>query len=183
MDDFLTEKQIERINRIRAERAAKKVMGSAEPTTRFGEPIKRSAAEAVLTNPDLLKQIGSFTNPKYIKPLELELDKYNDALENYKDRLERIENPPKRRQTARAKREAEEEKETLLYARGRLRILFDELILQPLQRHLEKVWASKYGGMPGTNADKSNLSPRAISKVFEYNTSRILKENDIESPP
>ena len=64
MDDFLTEKQIERINRIRAERATKKIMGSDEPTTRFGEPIKRSAAEAVLTNPDLLKQIGAFTNPK-----------------------------------------------------------------------------------------------------------------------
>jgi hypothetical protein len=64
MDDFLTEKQIERINRIRAERATKKVMGSAEPTTRFGEPIKRSAAEVVLTNPDLLKEIGAFTNPK-----------------------------------------------------------------------------------------------------------------------
>jgi hypothetical protein len=64
MDDFLTEKQIERINRIRAERATKKVMGSAEPTTRFGEPINRSAAEVVLTNPDLLKEIGAFTNPK-----------------------------------------------------------------------------------------------------------------------
>lgn len=64
MDDFLTEKQIERINRIRAERATKKVMGSAEPTTRFGEPIGRSAAETVLTNQDLLKQIGAFTNPK-----------------------------------------------------------------------------------------------------------------------
>jgi len=52
MDDFLTEKQIERINRIRAEQATKKIMGSDEPTTRFGEPIKRSSAEAVLTNPE-----------------------------------------------------------------------------------------------------------------------------------
>lgn len=64
MDDFLTEKQIERINRIRAERATKMVMGSKPPETRFGESIGRSAARDVLTNPDLLKQIGSFSNPK-----------------------------------------------------------------------------------------------------------------------
>jgi hypothetical protein len=106
MDDFLTEKQIARINRLRAERAAKKIMGSAEPTTRFGEPIKRSAAEAVLTNPDLLKQIGAFTNPKnpidefvpvrgefnisvlekYLSKLGLNLDKKR-ADEQYSDML------------------------------------------------------------------------------------------------
>jgi hypothetical protein len=48
MDDFLTEKQIARINRLRAERAAKKIMGSAEPTTRFGEPIKRPTTESLI---------------------------------------------------------------------------------------------------------------------------------------
>jgi hypothetical protein len=73
MDDFigLDEKQIARINRIREERAIKKIMGPEPPTTRFGEPIStgqfgfdKSAAEAVFTNPDLLKTIGSFTNPK-----------------------------------------------------------------------------------------------------------------------
>jgi hypothetical protein len=40
-----------------------------EDINRAGEPFKkpkpeRSAAEAVFTNPDLLKQIGAFTNPK-----------------------------------------------------------------------------------------------------------------------
>jgi hypothetical protein len=45
MDDFigLDEKQIARINRIREERAIKKIMGPEPPTTRFGEPIKKNA--------------------------------------------------------------------------------------------------------------------------------------------
>lgn len=60
----LTEKQIVRINRIREERASRFRSSDAPPTTRFGLPIQRSAAEAVFTNPDLLKEIGAFTNPK-----------------------------------------------------------------------------------------------------------------------
>ena len=60
----LTEKQIGRINRIREDRALRFRSSDAQPTTRFGLPIQRSAAEAVFTNPDLLKEIGAFTNPK-----------------------------------------------------------------------------------------------------------------------
>jgi hypothetical protein len=194
MDDFigLDEKQIARINRIREERAIKKIMGPEPPTTRFGEPIStgqfglgKSAAEAVFTNPDLLKTIGSFTNPKYpdFPDLYDEVEKYNDELQRYKDWLYTYENPPKQRQTARVKKEAKEEKDRLFYMKGRLRILFDELIRQPLYRYLEKLWALKYGGPPGTNADKSKLGWKEISKMLEKQMNDLLEEYDIESPP
>lgn len=60
----LTEKQIARIERIRAERtkSAPRIRPDLPSTGRFG--LSKSAAESVFTNPDLLKQIGAFTNPK-----------------------------------------------------------------------------------------------------------------------
>jgi hypothetical protein len=194
MDDFigLDEKQIARINRIREERAIKKIMGPEPPTTRFGEPIStgqfglgKSAAESVFTNPDLLKTIGSFTNPKYpdFPDLYDEVEKYNDELQRYKDRLYEYENPPKQRQTARVKKEAEEEKNRLFILKGRLRILFDDSIKRPLYKYLEKLWALKYGGQPGTNADKSKLGWREIDKMLEKQMNDLLEEYDIESPP
>ena len=57
----LTKKQIDRIERIRAERAPRIQL---HPSTikQFG--LAKSSAESVLTNRDLLKLIGSYTNPK-----------------------------------------------------------------------------------------------------------------------
>jgi hypothetical protein len=181
----LTQKQIARIERIRAERAKSAPRFRPDPPSagRFG--LGKSAAETVFTNPDLLKEIGAFTNPKYpdFPDLYDEVEKYNDELQRYKDRLYEYENPPKQRQTARVKKEAEEEKDRLFYMKGRLRILFDELIRQPLYRYLEKLWALKYGGPPGTNADKSKLGWREIDKMLEKQMNDLLEEYDIESPP
>jgi type VI protein secretion system component VasK len=185
MDDFLTEKQIERINRIRAERAIKKVMAPEPPTTRFGEPIKRSAAESVFTNPDLLKQIGAFTNPKYPEMPDLDdgIEKYNNLLNRYRDMMNEYENPQKQRQTARVKKERDEQKERLRYWLGNLRMKFNELIEQPIQSYLAKLWRFKYGGNPGSIADKSKMDLKEIDKIFEEQANDLFKEYSIEPPP
>ena len=150
----------------------------------FKKPIRRSAAEAVFTNPDLLKTIGAFTNPNYLEPPDLDdnIKKYNEILKRFEDDLQTYENPPKRRQTERAKKEREKEKNTLNYSRDRLRLSFDELIAEPLYRYLEKLWALKYGGQPGTIADKSNFSDRRMSEMLDNQLKALFKKYGVESP-
>ena len=85
MDDFLTEKQIERINRIRAERATKMVMGSTEPTTRFGEPIKRPTAENLI---DALMSGNSRKADKFFEALSKSNASRADA--EYRAKVEKL---------------------------------------------------------------------------------------------
>jgi len=64
-----------------------------EDINRAGEPFKkpkpkRTAAEIVLTNPDLLKQIGAFTNPKRKVPKKTRMKRVKDIIKKkFDDRV------------------------------------------------------------------------------------------------
>jgi len=148
---------------------------------RFGERIKAGAEREAMSGEDINRAGEPFKKPK---PPDLndEIEQYNEILRRYKKRVEDYENPPKQRQTARVKKEVEEEKDRLLLMRGNVRLSFDD-ITEPLYRYLEKLWVLKYGGKPLTNGDKSNLSERKIDKIFEKQMNDLLKQYGVERAP
>lgn len=156
---------------------------------RAGEAFKKtkpkiSAAEAVFTNPDLLKEIGAFTNPNYLEPPDLEdnIEKYNELLKTFEEMVETYNNPPKRRQTERAKKKRKEEKNELISARLSMNGSYNELISRPLYRYLEKLWILKYGGEPGTNGDKSNFSFKESSDMMHKQLLALQKKYGVPHP-
>jgi hypothetical protein len=136
-----------------------------EPRPKIAEPVKEvkptgAAALKVLTNPDLLKQIGSFTNPMPNR-LKEGYDEYIRFRNIY------LQNPKKG-----GKKKLEQFKVLV-------KTHLNDNIIEPLYRDAEKLFENKYGGLPLTNGDKSGLSEKEIDGKLAATVLALMKKYGI----